>query len=499
MCFTERAASLSGDTRGGLVMPLWLELTLSAAFPATLYLGTLAPTITWAHEGQDGGDLITAVYTCGVPHPPGYPTYVLLGRLFTWLPVGGAAYRLNLMSAVCAVLAVTLVYLVVRTLLVSAESPAWVAWMSALGAAWALAASPLFWSQAIIAEVYALNAFFVALCLYLLLRWREADDLSQAREGKRRWLVGLFFAFGLALGNHLSIAFLMVPMLIYLAFHRWVSTKRPSPGASVREYGLLLLAWGAGLSVYLYLPWAAWRGPPVNWGDPRTLARFLWVVGGGPYRAYVFTLPPAQVPARLSATAWLLLKQFGPWGIALGLVGLGRLWQDDRPFSLLAGAGAALYWVYATGYDTSDSYVYLLPAFLLFAVWIGVGIGAILVTWHERWALLAGVAGAAWLAITVTAAWMNWSALDLSHDRSAYDWGVAALEEMPEEGLIVTRRDRETFALWYLQYVEQVRPDVIVVDEGLLGYGWYRRSLRAHHPHLTMAGDSLELLGNPSE
>ncbi|MFB0535245.1 MAG: DUF2723 domain-containing protein [Anaerolineae bacterium] len=473
------------DIKRSLVMPNWLELILVAVFPAALYLRTLAPTLTWAHNGQDGGDLITAVYTLGVPHPPGYPTYVLLGRLFAWLPVGGVAYRLNLMSAVCAVLAITLVYLVVRDLLMGAESPAWIARISALGAAWALAVSPLFWSQAIIAEVYTLNAFFVALCLYWLLRWRAGSGLSRAQtRGGMRRLVGLSFAFGLAVGNHLTIALLVVPVLIYLAFHQGAGTEHSTLRARARRYGPLLLALGAGLSVYLYLPWAAWRDPPLNWGDPRTLWRFLWVVSGGPYRAYVFALPLAQVPARLSATAWLLLKQFGPWGVALGLTGLGRLWQDDKPFGLLTGASAALYWVYAVGYDTSDSYVYLIPAFLFFAVWIGTGTWTILVMLRERWVPLVGLAGVALLTIIVTAAWVNLSALDLSDDRSAYDWGVATLEGMPKGGLVVTKRDEETFTLWYLQYVEGVRPDVVVVDKDLLGYDWYGRALRARYPHL---------------
>jgi hypothetical protein len=67
-----------------------------------VYLLTLAPTLTWAHDGADGGDLVVAVLTGGVPHPPGYPTYLLLGSLFARLQVGGPAFRLNLMSAVSA-------------------------------------------------------------------------------------------------------------------------------------------------------------------------------------------------------------------------------------------------------------------------------------------------------------------------------------------------------------------------------------------------------------
>ena len=75
------------------------ELALGA------YLPTLAPTITWRNDGSDSGDLAAAVATLGIAHPPGYPTYVLFGRAWAALPLGGdLAYRLNLLSAVCAAL-----------------------------------------------------------------------------------------------------------------------------------------------------------------------------------------------------------------------------------------------------------------------------------------------------------------------------------------------------------------------------------------------------------
>ncbi len=461
--------------------------------PAALYLSTLAPTLTWAHGGQDGGDLIAAVFTSGVPHPPGYPTYVLLGKIFALIPAGDIAYRLNLMSAVCAVLTTALVYLLVRDWLAGSGSPGRLARLSALGAAWALAVSPLLWSQAIIAEVYALNAFLVALCLYLLLRWRGAA--RQARlVGKGGaslgWLLGLFLVFGLALGNHLTIALLVVPILVYLV----VATGTHGPGVRVRQYWPLALALGVGLSVYLYLPWAARQDPPVNWGDPRTLERLAWVVSGGPYRAYVLALPWAQVPARLSAMAHAVLAQFGPWGVTLGLVGLTCLWRRDRSFGLLTAAGALLYTVYATGYNTSDSYVHLIPAFLLFAVWMGVGAHAVLVGLRDRWAPLVGLAGTAWLAIILAGAWANWDTLDLSHNHAARDWAAATLAEAPERGLVITGQDRHTFGLWYLQYVERTRPEVVVVDRDLLGYAWYRQSLRVHHPELNVESDTVRSL-----
>ena len=84
-----------------------------------LYLSTLAPTLTWGNEniGVDGGELLAAANTLGIPHPPGYPTYTLLLKLFaTVVPVGDLAYRGNLLSAILASGSVVLLYLVILRL-----------------------------------------------------------------------------------------------------------------------------------------------------------------------------------------------------------------------------------------------------------------------------------------------------------------------------------------------------------------------------------------------
>ena len=73
-----------------------------AAVALVLYLVTLAPTVATG----DSGELAAVAATLGLAHPPGYPTFTLLGHLFTWLPFGDPAYRVNLLSAVLDMVAV---------------------------------------------------------------------------------------------------------------------------------------------------------------------------------------------------------------------------------------------------------------------------------------------------------------------------------------------------------------------------------------------------------
>ena len=115
----------------------------------------------------DSGELVAAVHTLGIPHPSGYPLYVLLGKLWTLLvPAGSIAFRMSLFSAACAALAVALLHRLGRRLGLGAVA-------SATGAL-LLAASPSFWCEANVQRVYALNAVFVVLAATEAVRWRQS-------------------------------------------------------------------------------------------------------------------------------------------------------------------------------------------------------------------------------------------------------------------------------------------------------------------------------------
>ena len=112
----------------------------------------------------DSGELVAAVHVLGIPHPSGYPLYVLLGKLWTvLLPVGSVAYRMSLFSAACGALAAGLLYGLCRR---AALHPA-----AAAGAALAFAFAPSVWGEANVQRVYMLNALFVAAATCGETRW----------------------------------------------------------------------------------------------------------------------------------------------------------------------------------------------------------------------------------------------------------------------------------------------------------------------------------------
>ncbi|MCB0155797.1 MAG: DUF2723 domain-containing protein [Anaerolineae bacterium] len=455
-------------------------LTGAGVLAFAVYGYTLAPTITWRHYGSDSGDLAAAVAVGGVPHPPGYPTYLLLGDLFQFLPFGDVAYRLNLLSATCAALTVVIVGSIIQQVVATA-SPDPSASSStlfsntlgfcAVSAALLLAFSASFWSQAVITEVYALNVFLAALLLYASLRVHPPNQA---------WLAPATFGLlGLSLGNHLSICFL-APALIGNLRVRWN-----------RQLALTIpLAFFVGLTVYGVIPLRAAGLPPINWGAVTDRASFGWLVGGALYRHFLFALPPAYLPMRILGALQLLLQSFQWWGGVVGGIGWQFLAQRHPAAAYGSLASFGLFAAYAIGYNTTDSMVYLLPALLIFALWLGWGLyhlsslgQAYLV---KKWGYSSNLLRGVLLLLPLISLGLNFSQQDLRKDLEAYDYAQETLQQVEPEAIIIADNDPQTFALWYGRYGLGLRSDVAIINSNLLFYDWYRQILRRYHPRLRL-------------
>lgn len=432
----------------------WAVLVAVACFVALLvvYLATMPPSLTWAHYGADGGDLATAVVRGSIPHPPGCPTYLVLGGAFNRLPWREPAWRLSLMSAVLAagtggLSALAVWRLVQRQAAESRRSTfACVALVSGL----VLGLSPLFWSQALIVEVYAPAAFFAALVMALAL-WRAPA-----------WGIGL--VWGLGMGVHLTLLFL-APLVAWAVWRdaekRW--RRLFQAGAST------LAAWGV-----MYGPLLLTRGrTPSPWASVDTLAGWWALVSGKLYRGYTFGLSLADWPRRLLAWAGLLARQFTPVGAVLAGMGLLGLWRKRFPSVWVLALSFAVCSLYAMGYNTADSLVYLAPMLPLAALWLGEG-ATQTAEWLNR-RLPRGMW--AFFLLPLLQIVLFWRQIDLSDDRTATEWTEQVLREAPSEAILLTAQDAHTFALWYAHDALGQRPDVVVIDRDMWGYGPYRKMM----------------------
>jgi hypothetical protein len=416
----------------------WSSILVVEAILLTIYVMTLAPTITWSHHGADGGDLVTAVARGSIPHPPGFPTYLWLGELFIRLPFGDPAWRMNLMSAVLAAGAAGLTAAAVRPL-----SPFAVCIGLSLGLA------PLLWSQAVITEVYTAAAFFSALVLFLALR------------GGPAWGLGL--AWGIGIGAHPTLLFLF-PMIVWTApLHLW---KGRSLSQKVQVTVSALV--GGGM---MYGPVLLARGgAPSPWGDVSTPGGWWALVSGQMYHGYLFGLPLTAWLQRLLAWVGLLARQFTPLGATMTGLGWARMWSERRSLALASSFAFGAFSLYAIGYDTADSLVYLAPALPLAALWLGAGL-APAADWlgsRIRWS------GWVVLSLPLLQALLFWGQIDVSQDWTAMEWMGRALQDAPPQAVVLTDQDAHTFTLWYAQDVLGERPDVTVIDVDLWAQGPYR-------------------------
>jgi len=225
---------------------LWTGLVVGA-LALFIYSYTLSPGVTL----EDSGELIVAAYNLGVPHPPGYPIWTVLAWLFTLLPLGTVAWRVNLLSAVFGAAAVGLAAMVTAATvrLILAAVPAFrgrigagdrerIGVCVALAAGLMLAMSAGLWSQAVIAEVYTLNAFFFMAIVALVFAWTYRPEHMSL-------LYWMAFLFGLGLTNHQTLV-LMLPAFLPPI---WLNNRRLFWQLLMFGAGLLgLMAWLGGMA-----------------------------------------------------------------------------------------------------------------------------------------------------------------------------------------------------------------------------------------------------------
>ncbi len=449
----------------------WAAPAAVFAIALLVYLRTLLPGMAF----DDWGEMQTVPHVLGIPHPTGYPTYVLTAWLFELLPVGSIAFRANLLSAVCIALAMGLLTSILQRLDVR---PA-----IAAVAALATGFTGTLWASAEVAEVNPLHVLFIALIAERALAWAEAPRLRDLALG------GLLI--GLSLGNHVLTAF-VAPFLVL--FVLWAGRRQ------LIEHPAWLLApvvtLALGLSVYAYLPIAASFHPPLPYNDPVTFDRFRFLVMGEQFRGQygdLFTTTDIGPYLASLPDLWRLAVDratiFVP---ALGLAGLVLLlWR--RPAVALACGGILVLGTYVWA-----SYLrlehYLLVPWLVIGIGAGVAVeagarslGRLLDAWvgprggspagtlRTAPTTIAVVAGAV-LAIALVA--VNLPSADRSGDHSADAYVDAVFAALPQGSAILSYWGASA-PLWHATLVEGRRPDILVVDDTNIVYeGWGTREKR---------------------
>lgn len=395
---------------------------LLALLAGGLYVRTLAPSVM----PGDYAEFQFCAAILGVPHPTGYPLYILLGKLFTLLPFGDVAYRVNLSSAAYMAAAVGLSFAVsARLLRLAGKARVW--WCAVVGAS-LFAIAPTVWSMSLVARSYALNALLVGSVIYCLVCWRNT--------GRARWFLASCTLIGLSMVHHGTTYLLLPAYGLYLLLTEVERRRRGEDKRPWRRRGLGVGAFLAGLSPMLFLVYRFVFGGPYYWGNPTTWRDFFSLITGGPFHNQVmgFGTDLGTQLGRLAFGMAELSGQYTPLGIALGLAGLSALWRQRWAEAGLLTLMLLGNFLFAMNYSLVG-YLYFIPTYLVWGVFMSFGAGWLLnLLFYGRRRQSAALAravpalvGVALLCAVATAASVRLPNIDQSGQTGMRDQALAML------------------------------------------------------------------------
>jgi hypothetical protein len=552
---------------------------------AIVYIITVQPTFSF----WDCGEFIACAYTVGVPHPPGAPFFILMGKIFTLVPsASDIGLRMNYLSVLSSAGSVILTYLISviaiknwRGFPKTTYDVIVICGASAIGAL-ALAFSDTFWFNALETEVYGLGTFLVALCVYLLMVWWEKAD----EKGSDKYLLLMAYVVGLAIGIHLLVVQSIIIAGLVFYFRRYEYTRKGlaiALGASAVAFFIvypfivkripeliqsmgyigLVLVFGvliAGIYISIQKKSAALNllfmsiflivlgystytsvllrsgipNLPIDENQPDDIEKLISYLNREQYGEQPLFLPrrysqePQHTPTWQNYTSdmdfmwtyqinkmfnrYLLWQFVGREGydqndgvdfsklfaipFILGLLGLFYQFKKDWRLAfvflvmfLLMGVITALYQNQQDPQPRERDYFYV-GAFMVFAMWIGFGLVAIIdqvIEWSKKNKPSMAVAG---LVLAVGAifaplnmARVNYHALDRSGNYFPYNYAYNLLQSSEKDAIIFTNGDNDTFPLWCIQAVYGVRQDVRIVNLSLGQTAWYIKQLKNSQPY----------------
>jgi hypothetical protein len=510
--------------------PSYRAAAIVSALVFLLYRITLAPsTAMW-----DTSEYIAAAYTFGLPHPPGNPFFVLLGRLFAILPIApNVAMRINILAALCSAGAAGMWFLITERVLVGWLPQRWQRIVGGSLAALIGATAFTVWAQSVVNEkVYTVSLLGLALASWLIVRWCDDPDGPKAD----RLLVMIAYLSGLGYANHMA-GFLALPAVAVAIAIRRPDTLFRRPRLLLAIAGALLL----GMTPFLTQPLRAAYFPAINEGEPTgcatrigvgctlskaTYDRFLYSFDRGQYGKPGLT--DRQAPFIAQVEMWWLYFRWqwlrDPLGnnpalqnmlatLFLLLGGLGGYvhWKRDRrsfsyfgPLMFMVTLALIYYMNFKYGSsqapdlgesvprEVRDRDYFYLWSFSALSVWIALGLVFVWETVaahlgsekvrvgdetldlprRRSWLLATPV-----LAIAIVPLFANWQSASRAGQTDTADFAADLLNSVEPYGILVTSGDNDTFPLWYAQEVEGIRRDVIVACLSLLNTDWYTRQL----------------------
>ena len=511
------------------ILPVWAWSLVAAGGVWLLYLFTLGPTTAW----WDTSEYIATSHILGLPHPPGNPLFVVVGKawllLTAWLPLE-VAPRINLLAATASAAAAAFWFLAVLRIWAHFTESRVVALAAGFTAVLVGGTAFTVWTQSNVNEkVYTVSLMFVALITYLAMVW---EDHSETWRGDRIFLL-VCFLLGLGATNHQMSVLPIVALGVFLVIHsaRTLLRWRLLSAAAV----LAILGYSVQL---LFVPIRSAQDPIIDEADPECESVLAAVTPGfyetrdgrklsvqcealaASLAREQYQKPPlterqapfgAQFANYFQYFDWQWARSLAPSGrllvtflfLGLGFVGLWRHARGDPDsfayFATLLFTVTILlvyYLNFRYGYslnpeipmenhEVRERDYFFIVSFNLWGVYAGMGlvtlwegIGRRLAAAREA-PLGLGLRNASpLLGIALIPVIFNFPVSDRRGDYAARDWAYNLLNSVEPYAVLFTNGDNDTFPLWYAQEVEGVRKDVTVIVGQYLHTDWYPKQLK---------------------
>jgi hypothetical protein len=455
-----------------------------------VYTITLCPTVFW----WDSGELIANIAVLGIPHRPSFPIYVLLGKLFSFLPFWSFALKVNFLSGLFASFSLAIFY---KIFLKSANlffpgmaKKRELVLLSGFSFILVFGFTYSFWIQAVRAEVYSLNVLFFSLLLF--------SSIQYLKDGKPKFIYLFFFLLGLGLGNHHLSLLSSTPALLFLllcssahnesvirhSFRRRRIRLWRTFVINLRRFPLYTLFLLLGLSIYLYLPIRSLSHPTLAWGEVKSISSSA---------SSVFALDTirnlnleflSDITTTMSQILLLISNQLTLLCFTISLLGLFLLFRHNRKilaFLLLLIAGNCGVVIFmATEFISTNPDLHGYLIFSIFALAFSYGIGVFFILNNIRHSsfVIRHLVLIVFGAISLIPMFKHHPEANLSNNRIAHNYGLTVISDLDSNSVLFVDNVNLNFILRELRYAEGIRKDVTVIDRGLLSFNWYAKQKR---------------------
>lgn len=445
--------------------------------PFIVFLTTLNHQVTYT----DNGELAGAAITLGIPHSTGYPFFIILSHLWSYLPISdNPIYELNIFSALFTALSSLMLFnwslLVFKKLKFNRLKEIDLYFLS-LSTALSFVFGSVIWEQANYFEVYPLHLFLINTIIYFIFK----GDF----ENNRNYILLAALFIGLSFANHLT-TILLIPFLIYLHFIKedGLFIKKENFTNTILPSLLVLI----GISLYIYLPIRSSQEAIFNWGNvSRGWDKFIYHVSGKQYQVWMFQGKEefyeglSKFLASIKGQSWLSTAVF-PF-----VLGLYFIFKRNRriAISLLLLFFTCL--LYSSNYGIHDIEIYFSLSYIVISFAVITLFAEIL---NRKFTSLSSLT----LFIPLVTIIMNYQINDNSNHTLVDDYTEILCENIEQDGIIISAQwDIWNAPFWYKQQIESYRNDIILIEKELMRRTWYPGQLLNWYPKLEAIKPEIDL------